>query len=81
MRVAIAIDDGLLREADEVAQLLGMGRSRLFALAVMEFLKLQRETQMLARLNEVYANGMDRSERRILKGFKAKFRHTVKDCW
>jgi metal-responsive CopG/Arc/MetJ family transcriptional regulator len=39
MKTAISIDDRLLREADEAARLMGLSRSRLFALAVGEFLK------------------------------------------
>jgi metal-responsive CopG/Arc/MetJ family transcriptional regulator len=81
MKTAISIDDGLLQEADETARLMGLSRSRLFALAVVDFLKRQRDEQMLARLNEVYATGMEASEKRLLKGMKAKFRQVVKDRW
>ena len=36
---------------------------------------------MLLRLNEVYANGMEPAEKRLLKGIKAKVRRTVKERW
>ena len=36
-KTAISINDGLLQEADETARLMGLSRSRLFALAVGEF--------------------------------------------
>ena len=39
MKTAISIDDGLLQEADETARLMGLSRSRLFALAVGDFLQ------------------------------------------
>jgi metal-responsive CopG/Arc/MetJ family transcriptional regulator len=81
MKTAISIDDGLLQEADETARLMGLSRSRLFALAVVDFLKRQRDEQMLARLNEVYATGMAPSEKRLLKGMKAKFRQVEMDRW
>lgn len=81
MKTAISIDDGLLHEADETARLMGLSRSRLFALAVVDFLKRQRDEQMLARLNEVYAGGMEASEKRLLKGMKAKVGKVVKDRW
>lgn len=42
MKTAISIDDGLLREADETARMMGLSRSRLFALAVGDFLRRQR---------------------------------------
>jgi len=81
MKTAISIDDGLLREADEIARRMGVSRSRLFALAVGDFLQRQRREQMLLRLNEVYANGVEPAEKRLLRGIKAKVRRTVKDRW
>jgi hypothetical protein len=79
MKTAISIDEALLQEADETARLMGLSRSRLFALAVVDFLRRQRREQMLLRLNEVYAKGAEPAERRLVKGIKAKIRRTVRD--
>ena len=81
MKIAISIDDGLLQEADETARLMGLSRSRLFAMAVGDFLQRQRREQMLLRLNEVYAEGMEQAETPLLKGIKAKVRRAVKERW
>ena len=81
MKTAISIDDGLLREADETARQMGLSRSRLFALAVGDFLQRQRRERMLLRLNEVYADRVEPAEKRLLKGIKAKVRRTVKERW
>ena len=81
MKTAISIDDGLLQEANETARLMGLSRSRLFAVAVGEFLQRQRREQMLLRLNEVYANEEEPAEKRLLKGMKVKVRPTVKERW
>ena len=81
MKTAISIDDALLQEADETAERMGLSRSRLFALAVGDFLQKQRREQMLRQLNEVYAGGLDATERRLLKGIKAKVRGNVKERW
>jgi hypothetical protein len=62
MKTAISIDDGLLRQADETARLLGLSRSRLLALAVGDFLQRKRQETMLHQLNEVYANGIEHGE-------------------
>ena len=80
MKIGISIDDGLLREGDETAQLMGLSRSGLFALAVKDFLERQRREQMLLRLNEVYAGDVE-AERPLLKGIKAKVRRAVKERW
>jgi predicted transcriptional regulator len=81
MKTAISINDDLLQEADEAAKLMGLSRSRLFALAVGDFLQRQRQEQMLRRLNEVYANGLEPAEKILLKGIRAKVRRTVKERW
>ena len=81
MKTAISINDGLLQEADETARRMGLSRSRLFALAVGDFLQQQRREQMLLRLNQVYAEGMEPAERPLLKGIKAKVRRAVKERW
>src|ERR1035438_5797395 len=81
MKTAISIDDRLLQEADETAQLMGLSRSRLFALAVGNFLGQRRREQMLLRLNEVYAGGVEPGEESLLKEIKAKVRRSVKERW
>jgi metal-responsive CopG/Arc/MetJ family transcriptional regulator len=81
MKTAISIDNGLLQEADETARLMGLSRSRLFAMAVGDFLQRQRREQMLLRLNEVYAGGMEAAETPLLKGIRAKVRRAVKERW
>ena len=81
MKTAISIDDGLLRDADETARLMGLSRSRLFALAMGDFLERQRGEQMLRRLNEVYASGVEPGEEPLLKEIKAKVRRSAKDRW
>jgi hypothetical protein len=79
MKTAISIDDGLLQEADKTARRMGVSRSRLFALAVGDFLQRQRREQMLLRLNEVYASGPETKEKLLPKGIKAKVRRAVKE--
>jgi predicted transcriptional regulator len=81
VKTAISINDDLLQKADETARLLGLSRSRLFSLAVGDFLQRQRQEQMLRRLNEVYANGLEPAEKNLLKGIRAKVRRTVKERW
>jgi metal-responsive CopG/Arc/MetJ family transcriptional regulator len=81
MKTAISINDGLLREADETARLMKLSRSRIFALAVGEFLERRRREEMLLRLNEVYANGVDPAEKRLVARIKNKLRPAMKERW
>jgi len=70
-----------LNEADRAARLMGLSRSRFFALAVGDFLERQRKEQMLLRLNVVYAKAPLPAEIRLLKGIKSKVRQRVKERW
>jgi metal-responsive CopG/Arc/MetJ family transcriptional regulator len=81
MKTAISMDDGLMHEADETARRMGLSRSRLFALAVGDFVRREREDEMLRRLNEVYADGMSAEEKLLLKKIRAKAGRTVRDRW
>jgi metal-responsive CopG/Arc/MetJ family transcriptional regulator len=81
MKTAISIEDRLLHEADAAAKQMGLSRSRLFALAIGDFLKRQQHEKMLHQLNAVYASGMDAGEKRLVNAMKVKFRRTIKDRW
>jgi metal-responsive CopG/Arc/MetJ family transcriptional regulator len=74
MKTAVSLDDRLLHEADEAARHMGLSRSRLFAVAISEFLQRRKQQQMLLQLNKVYAGGMNPVEKRLLKRMKAKVR-------
>ncbi len=81
MKTAISIDDELLKAADEAARLMGLSRSRLFSMAVGDFLRRKEREEMLVQLNAVYAEGAEPSERQLLKGIKTRVRRTIKDRW
>lgn len=81
MKTVISIDEKLLRQADETAKRIGLSRSRLFALAVNDFLQRQRREQMLLRLNEVYGGHGEPEEKRLLNGIRIKVHRRVKESW
>jgi len=81
MKAPISIDDGLLREADEAARAMGLSRSCLFAIAMRDFLRRQREERMLRQLNDVYNGAADPAEKRLLRGINAKVRSTMTERW
>jgi len=80
-RFSISVADDLLRKADRTAKQLGVSRSRLFSIALTEFLKQRRNAELLDQINRAYADSPDASERRLLVGMKAKFRAAVRDRW
>lgn len=74
MKTAVSLDDDLLQEADEAARQMGLSRSRLFAVAISEFLKRKKQEQMLRQLNEIYAEGITPVDKRVLRQIKARVR-------
>ncbi len=74
MKTAISLDDSLLQKADETARQMGLSRSKLFAVALSEFLQRKKQEQMLLQLNDAYAEGMTPVEKRLLKQIKVKAR-------
>jgi antitoxin MazE6 len=80
VKTIISLDDALL-QADETARLMGLTRSRLFAVALEEFLEHQRKERMLRRLNIVYASSANVPADHLLQGIKSKVRRTLTERW
>ena len=55
MKTAISIPDSLFRKAEEAARRLGLTRSRLFSLAIEEFLRQRIEEDVTKALDRVYS--------------------------
>jgi metal-responsive CopG/Arc/MetJ family transcriptional regulator len=72
MKAAISVEDHLLHEADRTARQMGLSRSRLFSLALQEYLRHRRQEKMTEQLNQVY--GKDPEEPGAASKLKAKFR-------
>ncbi len=56
MKTAISISDKLFKHAEETARKLGISRSRLFSIAVKEFLRFHSEVNVTSSLDEIYEN-------------------------
>lgn len=56
MKTAISLPDPLFNAADALAGRLGVSRSELYATALAEFVAKHTDTEVTARLNEVYAD-------------------------
>lgn len=81
MKTPINVDRQLLEEAHKMAKRMGVGRSRLFSLALEEYIRLRRNRQVIDTLNRLYAVEPSDAERRTTSGMKAKFGSVIKDSW
>ena len=54
MKTAISLPDPVFREAEALAQQLGMSRSELYTNALKSYLEKHNRTQRLKQLNQIY---------------------------
>lgn len=55
MKTAISIPDPLFKEAEAMAETLGMSRSELYTTALHDYIKQRRKTYITEQYNRVYA--------------------------
>lgn len=55
MKIAISLPDSVFAQAEALAQQLGLSRSELYTKALQAYLKRHNRTQILLKLNQVYA--------------------------
>jgi metal-responsive CopG/Arc/MetJ family transcriptional regulator len=70
MKVALSIPDDLFDTAESLCKRLGVSRSRLYAIALAEFLAKHRGRKITQRLDAVYVNEdcrVDSATRRMQK--------------
>ncbi|MCY4484653.1 MAG: ChpI protein [Spirochaetaceae bacterium] len=82
MKTAVSLPDHLFRRADEVAGELQIPRSRLFAMALQQFLNNYRQQDVTERLNAVYRDLPARQPHGIMDtGLESLRNLTRDDSW
>jgi len=71
IKTAISIEESLYEEVNALANEIKIPRSKLFAIAMAEFLRRKKHRQLLESVNEAYADDLDESEQIMLE----KMRH------
>lgn len=77
VKTAISMDEELFDQVNRLAHELHVSRSRLFTLAVQDFLKNQENRALLARLNKAYSDQPNGEEQQIAQTMKARHRKVV----
>lgn len=81
VKTAISLDKPLLEQVDIVAQEMGVPRSRLFALAVEEYLRRRENEQLVETINKVHGDLDDPDEESRQLAMRRKQRELVKGTW
>jgi metal-responsive CopG/Arc/MetJ family transcriptional regulator len=77
VKTAISLDEELFDKVNKLARKLHVSRSRLFTIAVKDYLKKQENQTLLAQLNDAYSDHTDDEERKISISMKVKHRKIV----
>ena len=78
MKMAISLEQGLFDRATELALAMQISRSKLFALAMRDYLKKQETAKFLTQLNAAYDDHPTEQETTVSKSLQAKHRRNTK---
>lgn len=80
VKTALSIDESLFERAVALAEELGVPRSRVFAMALEQFLRQHDANKLLEQLNSVYAEAAPVDEKEAVAR-RAKHREMVEGTW
>ena len=73
--------ESLLERINDLAQELQVSRSRLFVLAVEEFIRRHENRRLLEALNDAYDDGPDSDEQALRDKMRRRHRQLVEGQW
>ena len=77
IKTAVSIQEPLFHEAEALAHEMNISRSRLFTLALEEFVHRQETRKLVESINAVYADGLDEEDQALLLGMRAHYRRVL----
>lgn len=81
IKTAISIDQSLFAQANALARKLKVSRSRLFVLALEDFIQEQQNRELLEKINAVYADEPDESEKVLRRKVRKSHRRLIEGQW
>jgi metal-responsive CopG/Arc/MetJ family transcriptional regulator len=81
IKTAVSLREDLFEQVEALASEMKISRSRLFALAVEEFLQRYQSQQLLERINAAYDEAPDPSEQALRRRMRRQHRQIVEGEW
>ena len=81
VKTAISIDEPLFEQVDNLAHELNTSRSRIFAMAVTEFIQRHKNQRLLEAINAAYDDVPEVKEESLKSMMRSKHLKMVKDQW
>ena len=81
IKTAISIEKNLFDQAENIARTMKVSRSKLFVIALQDFIEHQKNKEMLAQINAAYADESDATEQTLLRKSRSQHRRIVEGKW
>lgn len=81
IKTAISIDKNLFDQAENIARAMKVSRSRLFVIALQDFIEHRKNREMLAQINAAYSDEPDASEETLRRKTRRQHRRLVEGEW
>ncbi len=81
VKTAISLEHALLQQADALARDLEISRSRLFALALEDYINRHENKKLLERINAAYSDAPDEREKVWLREAASQYSYIVEGEW
>ncbi len=81
VKTAISLDEDLFLQVCKMAENLCISRSRLFTLAISDYLRRQESEFLLKELNETYGDEPDREQTALSEAMHKKNRQMIEGEW
>ncbi len=81
MKTAISIEKNLFDQADNLARTMKVSRSKLFVIALQDYIEHQKNKEMLMQINSAYADEPDTTEQTLRRKSRQQHRRIVGGEW
>jgi metal-responsive CopG/Arc/MetJ family transcriptional regulator len=81
IKTAISLQKSLFEQVEALAREMKVSRSRLFVLALEDYLRRYQNLQLLERINQAYHDAPDAADQKRLRKLRRQHRKVVEDTW
>ena len=81
VKTAISIEKALFDEAEKMARTMKVSRSKLFVIALQDFIEHRKNRELLAHINAAYADEPDATEETLRRKSRRQHRRIVEREW
>jgi len=81
VKTAISIEKNLFDQADKIARTMKVSRSKLFVIALQDFIEHRKNRELLAQINAAYDDNPDVSEQTLRNKARLQHQHIVEGEW